>query len=122
MNNEGPGFIESPLPLVTDRRPQPNMADLGYDSLSPLVNGEARNSDTMERPDDMGAQRSSGMGNMSTAPEPRANFDAHEGMNLQLLDTGAEFPAQMCDARPIDNLNDNNVRDFSSKGETSETL
>ncbi|RAH75686.1 uncharacterized protein BO66DRAFT_387521 [Aspergillus aculeatinus CBS 121060] len=98
------------------------MPDPGDDSLGPMMDDDFTESDTSKSLDDMGPQSSMGAQNMSTVPDAGAKYDALDGMNRQLLNTSAGYPAQMCDAEPMDATQDTNVRDFSSEDEISETL
>ncbi|RAH87308.1 hypothetical protein BO86DRAFT_384470 [Aspergillus japonicus CBS 114.51] len=98
------------------------MADPGDDILDPMMDDDTKENNINKSPDDMGPQSSIGPESKSTAPDARAEYDAHHGMNRQLLDTSAGFPAQMCDAGPIDSLGDTTVRNFSSEDEINETL
>ncbi|PYI26765.1 hypothetical protein BP00DRAFT_430000 [Aspergillus indologenus CBS 114.80] len=98
------------------------MPDPGDNNLGPVTDDD-KETGIDESPGGMGPRSSMRPENMSTAPDARAEYDASDGMNRQLLDTGAGFPAQLCDAGPIDNLGDTTVRDFSSLcAEINETL
>ncbi|RAK78941.1 uncharacterized protein BO72DRAFT_61765 [Aspergillus fijiensis CBS 313.89] len=122
MDKRRSSFVHNPLPLVTDRQPRSNMPDTGDDNLGPMMDVDFKDSDTSKGLDGMGPQSSMGAQNIPTAPDAGARYDAPDGMNRQLLSTSAGYPAQMCDAEPMDATQDTNVRDFSSEDEINETL
>ncbi|PYH78974.1 hypothetical protein BO82DRAFT_356788 [Aspergillus uvarum CBS 121591] len=97
------------------------MPDPGDNNLGPVMDGDKKTG-IDESPGDMGLGSSMRPKKMSTVPDARAKYDVCDGMNQQLLDTGAGLPAQMCDAGPIDNLGDTTVRDFFSEDEINEAL